>query len=129
MSNAQLDPGQVIYTTYQTADAEKDPANSERILQHCLWPRRTWSGCSGSGPQIEDKIPDQLALVTFDDHPFYPYLSPSITAVKQPIHELGRAAVEMLFALMGKEPVEKKQILPVEIIVRGSSQPVDAAEE
>ncbi|NLW59134.1 MAG: LacI family transcriptional regulator [Firmicutes bacterium] len=126
MTKAQLDPGRVVYTSYQTADAEKstlqilkeDPPTALFVAAADLV-----LGVLEAARKLKIKIPDQLALVTFDDHPFYPYLSPSITAVKQPIYELGRAAVEMLFALMGKKETAKQKILPVEIIVRGSSQP------
>jgi DNA-binding LacI/PurR family transcriptional regulator len=66
-------------------------------------------------------IPSDLALVVFDDHPYYQYISPAITAVSQPIHDLGQAAVDMLFTLMdGKEPEKSNRILPTKLIVRSS---------
>lgn len=125
MSKAHLDPERVTYTTYQTEDAEKttlqilqkDPPTALFIAAGDLV-----LGALEAARKRKTTIPDQLALVSFDDHPFYPYLSPSITAVKQPIHDLGQAAVDMLFMLMNKNTPEKKQILPVEIVVRGSSK-------
>ncbi len=67
------------------------------------------------------RIPDDLAVVSFDDHPLYEYFSPGLTAVSQPIHDLGRAAVDLLFSLMdGTEPDEKSRILPTRIVARGS---------
>lgn len=67
------------------------------------------------------RIPDDLALASFDDHPLYEYFSPGITAVSQPINLLGEAAVDQLFILMeGQAPKEKSIILPTEIIIRGS---------
>ncbi|MBN2370692.1 MAG: LacI family DNA-binding transcriptional regulator, partial [Vicinamibacteria bacterium] len=66
-------------------------------------------------------IPSDLALVVFDDHPLYQYFSPAITAVSQPIHELGQTAVDLLFALMdGREPEEKRRILQTRLVIRGS---------
>jgi LacI family transcriptional regulator len=66
-------------------------------------------------------IPHDLALASFDDHPFYEYFSPPITAVSQPIHELGHAAIDMLFTLMdGKEPDVRGRILPTRLVVRSS---------
>lgn len=124
MGKAQLDPERVIYTTYQTEDAEKATL---RILKKD--PPTALFAAAGdlvigsleAARKAKITIPDQLALVSFDDHPFYPYLSPSITAVKQPIHGLGQAAVDMLFMLMSKKSPAKSRILPVEVIVRGSS--------
>jgi LacI family transcriptional regulator len=67
------------------------------------------------------KIPDDLALVSFDDHPLYEHFSPALTAVSQPIHDLGQAAVDLLFPLMdGAEPDEKSRILPTKIVIRES---------
>ena len=44
MTKAQLDPGRVIYTTYQAEDAEKTALQilRETLLRRCLWLRRTW---------------------------------------------------------------------------------------
>lgn len=67
------------------------------------------------------RIPDDLALASFDDHPLFEFFAPGITAVSQPINLLGEMAVDQLFLLMeGQLPKEKNIILPTEIIVRGS---------
>ncbi len=66
-------------------------------------------------------IPSDLALATFDDHPLYEVFSPAITAVSQPIHDLGQAAVEMLFTLMdGRTPEPASRVLPTRLLVRAS---------
>jgi len=66
-------------------------------------------------------IPSDLALVAFDDHPFYELFPSPVTAVSQPIHELGRAALEMLFALLAGEPPEVLgRIMPSKLVVRRS---------
>jgi LacI family transcriptional regulator len=75
-------------------------------------------------------IPSELAVVAFDEHPFYEYFSPPITAVSQPIHRLGQCALEMLFTLMdGKEPPSRGCILPTRLVIRsscGSGAPIRA---
>lgn len=131
MTQAQLDPDRVTYTAYQAEDAEKntlqilekDPPTALFVAAGDLV-----LGALEAARKSKIAIPDQLALVSFDDHPFYLYLSPSITAVKQPIHDLGQAAVDMLFMLMSKKTPAKNRILPVEIIVRGSSKHSEASE-
>jgi LacI family transcriptional regulator len=66
-------------------------------------------------------IPSDLALVAFDDHPFYEFFSPAVTAVSQPTHDVGQAAVELLFALMdGQVPAQTSCILPTQLVVRAS---------
>jgi LacI family transcriptional regulator len=66
-------------------------------------------------------IPGDVALVAFDDHPFYEHFSPAITAVSQPIHELGQVAVEILFTLMdGQTPEQANRVLPTRLVIRAS---------
>jgi LacI family transcriptional regulator len=67
------------------------------------------------------RIPEDLAVVSFDDHPLFEYFSPPVTAVRQPITALGKAAAEQLFQLMeGKAPPQNEIILPTEIVLRQS---------
>ncbi len=71
--------------------------------------------------QLGLSLPSDLALAAFDDHPLYEYFSPAITAVSQPITELGQAAVETLFALMdGRGPEQTRRVLPTKLVVRAS---------
>ena len=66
-------------------------------------------------------IPDDLALVTFDDPPWTRLVTPPLTAVRQPTFEIGRRAVGLLLARIAEadRPVETVT-LPTELIVRGS---------
>jgi DNA-binding LacI/PurR family transcriptional regulator len=45
-------------------------------------------------------VPDDLAVVGFDDIPFATYVSPSLTTVAQPKFELGQRAMQMALKLM-----------------------------
>jgi LacI family transcriptional regulator len=66
-------------------------------------------------------VPSDLALAAFDDHPYYEYFRPPITAVSQPTHDLGQAAADLLFALMDGEPPERRDIiLPTRLVIRRS---------
>lgn len=42
------------------------------------------------------KVPDDVALVVFDDFPWADFFHPRLTAIAQPIHELGQRAMAML---------------------------------
>ena len=71
--------------------------------------------------ELGRKVPSDLALVSFDDHPFFDHFSPAITAVSQPIHELGSAAAELLFAVMdGRQPEPPSRVLSTRLVVRAS---------
>jgi DNA-binding LacI/PurR family transcriptional regulator len=66
-------------------------------------------------------VPADISLISFDDHPFFAHLAPGVTAIAQPIEEIGAAAVEMLFELMaGREPERAAMIIPPRLVERGS---------
>lgn len=77
------------------------------------------------------EVPRQLSVVGFDDVPFATALTPRLTTVRQPAHDMGSRAAELLFQLLeakNREPgsedgaqipgVDKP--LPVEICIRDS---------
>jgi len=71
--------------------------------------------------ELGRSIPSDVALAAFDDHPFFEHFSPAITAVSQPIHELGRVAAELLFAIMdGRQPEPPSRVLPTRLMIRAS---------
>ena len=68
-------------------------------------------------------VPEDIALVTFDDLPLALLIDPFLTVATQPAYEMGRQATELLLArLSGQAPPDCQEIvLPTEIIVRQSS--------
>lgn len=67
------------------------------------------------------RVPDDVAVVGFDDMPFAATTNPPLTTVHQPIDELGRTAAELLIGLIEGEPLQPKQIvLKAHLIIRSS---------
>jgi DNA-binding LacI/PurR family transcriptional regulator len=68
------------------------------------------------------RIPHDLSLVGFDDLPFARVFDPPLTTIAIDPETLGAEAFELLRGLMeGREAVSR--ILPVELVVRGSTAP------
>ena len=66
-------------------------------------------------------IPEDVALVGFDDLPFAQYMDPPLTTVHLPASEIARQASEMLIDLLeGGEPECKQIILDTHLVVRES---------
>jgi LacI family transcriptional regulator len=69
------------------------------------------------------RIPQDMALVSFDDVEYFHFVTPSITAVAQPVHDIGKRSFELLEEQMkDRKGVRKgrKIELPVELVVRRS---------
>jgi LacI family fructose operon transcriptional repressor len=68
------------------------------------------------------RVPDNIALVGFDDEDFAAETFPSLTTVSQPLSEMARRAVLYLLSrLAGVERDVYQHILPNRLIVRESS--------
>ena len=66
-------------------------------------------------------IPDQIAVVGFDDMPWAMSLRPPLTTVAQPAFEAGRTAAEMLLARVREPSLPRRQVvLETRLIVRSS---------
>jgi DNA-binding LacI/PurR family transcriptional regulator len=68
------------------------------------------------------KVPDDVALIGFDDHALAQQIRPALSTVRQPIEELATAAVRRLLAAMRGEADDRDPtILPTELILREST--------
>ena len=65
-------------------------------------------------------IPQEVAVVGFDDVPFARYLSPALTTVRAPIEEIGREAVRQLTRLMNGEQAQALTLMRTELVIRES---------
>jgi LacI family transcriptional regulator len=67
------------------------------------------------------RVPDEVALVGFDDVPQAATADPPLTTIRQPIQRTGVLAVEMLIDILknGAEP-PRRIILPTELVIRAS---------
>lgn len=68
------------------------------------------------------RIPDDIAVVGFDDIPSAQYVTPSLSTVHVPIYELGARSAELLLHRIGREPEEgeRHDVLPTELTLRAS---------
>ena len=72
--------------------------------------------------ELGRRIPDDVAVVGFDDLPTATQLKPSLTTVHQPLREKGASATETLLnQIEGKTAEARHVVLPASLIVRDSS--------
>ncbi len=68
------------------------------------------------------RVPQDIALVGFDDMPFAAHADPPLTTIRQPVHRAGAVAAEVLIDLIsnpGSRP--RRVILPTELVIRAST--------
>jgi DNA-binding LacI/PurR family transcriptional regulator len=69
------------------------------------------------------RIPEDVAVVGYDDMRFAAFTEPPLTTVRAPEIEQGRLAGEMVIELVnGREPARAKPVLEGELVIRGSSR-------
>jgi len=69
-------------------------------------------------------IPDDIALVTFDETTWSSLVQPAITLIAQPTYEIGKTAAELLMQRIADPARPTRQvILKGQLLVRGSSAP------
>ena len=71
------------------------------------------------------RVPEDIAVVGFDDTDGAAYLTPSLTTVSQPFAELGRLALHRLLQLLEhpEEPGPPPAALAPRLVARGSTRP------
>jgi LacI family transcriptional regulator len=69
------------------------------------------------------RIPEDVAVVGYNDVPFAARLSPPLTTLRVPVRDFGRLSAEMLIELIqpGRPAIRRRVVLQPELIVRGST--------
>ncbi|MEM6530845.1 MAG: substrate-binding domain-containing protein, partial [Chloroflexota bacterium] len=67
------------------------------------------------------RVPDDIAIVGFDDVPSAGAISPQLTTIRQPIQEMGALAIETLLDIISDDVTEPQQVvLDTQLIIRES---------
>ena len=68
------------------------------------------------------RVPDDVAVIGFDDSPAARHTDPPLTTVRQPVEEMGARTAHELIALINDPGAEPRSIvLPTELILRESA--------
>jgi LacI family transcriptional regulator len=67
------------------------------------------------------RVPQDVAVVSFDDMPFAATTEPPLTTMRQPVQRTGAVAAETLIELIGNPEAQPRRILlPTDLIIRES---------
>ncbi len=79
-------------------------------------------GAMGAIRQDGRRIPDDIALVGFDDVPLAAQTDPPLTTVRQPMLEMGALGVKLLLRMIKGKAIEHPKVtLQTELVVRSST--------
>ncbi len=86
---------------------------NNNLALHCLETLR----------DLQISVPDQISLISFDDIEFFNFVSPSISAISQPLDEIANQAVRILMKEINHrdDDISKERvILPAKLVLRES---------
>lgn len=70
------------------------------------------------------RVPEQLSIIGFDDAEPASFLSPALTTVQQPLKEMGRLGVDLLFRILNGQHLQVARVeLSTRLIIRASTAP------
>ncbi len=68
-------------------------------------------GCMKALKEEGIRIPDDISLITFDDHPYLDYLSTPLSCIAQPVSDISKIAVKFLFSGIRNQDIKTSQVL------------------
>jgi LacI family transcriptional regulator len=78
-------------------------------------------GCMQAARELSLRVPEDVAIVGFDDIPFASFPEVQLTTIRQPTYDMGRMAVEILVDHIAREPGKREArrvVLKPQLVVR-----------
>ena len=71
--------------------------------------------------QLGRRVPEDVAIVGFDNIPLASLVTPALTTVHIPRYEVGQQAADMLLEQIDGTTIDSLTVLPVELVIRASA--------
>lgn len=68
-------------------------------------------GCVKAIKEKNIRIPEDISLITFDEHPYLDYLETPITCIAQPVSDISKIAIKFLFSRINNNEDNINQVL------------------
>jgi LacI family transcriptional regulator len=122
----------VLHLSPKLNDDEAVSAIKEFILNNkdldAIFFATNYLGTQGlqSLKDLNFNIPEDIAVISFDDNELFNLYPPGITSIKQPTYKIAKSAIDLLFSQIRQEEIDVSEIgvqLPASLIERGSTRP------
>ncbi len=68
-------------------------------------------GCIKALKEEKVKMPEDISLLTFDENPYLNFIEPPLTCVSQPVEDICKIAVKILFSTILEHDIAPKHVL------------------
>lgn len=68
-------------------------------------------GCMKALKEEHIHIPEDISLITFDDHPYLDYLSTPLSCIAQPVSDISKIAVKFLLSKIQNKEIKTSKVL------------------
>ncbi len=68
-------------------------------------------GCMKALKEEQINVPNDISLITFDDHPYLDYLSTPLSSIAQPVSDISKIAVKFLLSKIQNKNISTSQVL------------------
>ena len=68
-------------------------------------------GCISALKERNIRIPEDISLITFDEHPYHDYLETPLTCIAQPVSDISKIAIKFLFSRINSIDNRINQVL------------------
>jgi len=83
-------------------------------------------GAYAAARELGLRIPDDVSVSGYDDHPMSALLTPALTTMDWNINGIVRAAVRLILAAIEQKPYRRRTVQPPHLRARGSTGPPEA---
>jgi LacI family transcriptional regulator len=80
-------------------------------------------GAYAAARELGLRIPDEVSISGYDDHPMSALLTPALTTMDWNIERIVRAAVRLILAAIEQKPYRRRTVQPPRLRERGSTGP------
>jgi len=78
-------------------------------------------GCMKALKEKNIRIPEDISLLTFDDHPYLDYLSTPLSCIAQPVRDISKIAAKFILSLLNNKKLDPAHILLKPNLIRRDS--------
>lgn len=114
------------------AEGDFDSASGHKVMAHLLDAAPDMTACFVASDVValgalatlrerRRRVPEDLAVIGFDDIPLARHFVPALSTVRLPARALGVAAGQALLRRLAGQPAEDRTILATELVVREST--------